>query len=113
MKKTILSILLLSFFAVSILQAEEQKEVSLTLAAFTTPREVFEERLIPGFQELWKQKRGQKVTIRGSYLGSGAQSRAVVAGFEADIAFLSLEEDIQRIQKAGLITHNWKDLPKE
>ena len=32
-------------------------------------------------------------------------------GFEADIAALSLEADINRIQKAGLITHDWKSGP--
>src|SRR5574338_1427754 len=81
--------------------------VNLTLAAYTTPREAYGE-IIPLFQAYWKQKTGQTVTFEESYLGSGAQSRAVVEGFEADIAALSLEADITRIQEAGLITHDWK-----
>ncbi|MFM8320761.1 MAG: sulfate ABC transporter substrate-binding protein, partial [Chloroflexota bacterium] len=32
----------------------------------------------------------------------------IVEGFEADVAALSLEADITRIVKAGLITHDWK-----
>ena len=48
---------------------------------------------------------------RSLYLGSGAQSRAIVEGFEADVAALSLEADINRIEKAGLITQDWKDGP--
>lgn len=84
--------------------------VKLTLGAYTTPREAYKE-LIPIFQKQWKEKTGQDVTFEESYLGSGAQSRAVVEGFEADIVALSLEADVTRIQKAGLITHDWKSGP--
>lgn len=84
--------------------------IKLTLGAYTTPREAYGE-LIPLFQEQWREKTGQTVTFEESYLGSGAQSRAIVEGFEADIAALSLEADIERITKAGLITHDWKAKP--
>jgi sulfate/thiosulfate transport system substrate-binding protein len=84
--------------------------IKLTLAAYTTPREAYRQ-LIPLFQAQWKEKTGQEVTFEESYLGSGAQSRAVVEGFEADIVALSLEADVTRIQNAGLITHDWKDKP--
>jgi sulfate/thiosulfate transport system substrate-binding protein len=43
-----------------------------------------------------------------SYAASGAQSRAVAGGFEADIVALSIEPDITRLVDAGLITHDWK-----
>jgi sulfate/thiosulfate transport system substrate-binding protein len=82
--------------------------VKLILGAYTTPREAYQE-LIPIFQKQWKEKTGQDVVFEESYLGSGAQSRAIVEGFEADVAALSLEADISRIVKAGLITHDWKD----
>jgi sulfate transport system substrate-binding protein len=54
------------------------------------------------------EETGQTVTFEESYQGSGAQSRAVAEGFEADIVVLSLEADITRLEDAGLITHNWK-----
>lgn len=82
-------------------------ELTLTLGVYTTPREAYK-KLIPIFQERWKQQTGQTVKFEESYLGSGAQSRAIVEGFEADIAALSLEADIERIREAGLITHDWK-----
>jgi sulfate/thiosulfate transport system substrate-binding protein len=82
-------------------------EVRLVLAAYTTPREAYGE-IIPRFQDYWLAETGQKVIFEESYLGSGAQSRAVVEGFEADIVALSLEADVTRIQNAGLITHDWK-----
>jgi sulfate transport system substrate-binding protein len=86
--------------------------IKLTLGAYTTPREAYKE-IIPIFEKDWEQKTGQKVTFEESYLGSGAQSRAIVEGFEADIAALSLEADITRISQAGLITHDWKSLPNK
>jgi sulfate transport system substrate-binding protein len=85
-------------------------EVNLTLAAYTTPREAYGE-IIPLFVDYWKEKTGQTVTLEESYQGSGAQSRAVVEGFEADIVALSLEADVTRIEKAGLITHDWRSEP--
>ncbi len=78
--------------------------------AYTTPREAYRE-IIPLFQQYWKEKTGQEVTFEESYLGSGAQSRAIVEGFEADVAALSLEADIDSIAEAGLITHDWHSLP--
>jgi len=84
--------------------------LKLTLAAYTTPREAYSE-IIPAFQAYWKEKTGQTVTFEESYQGSGAQSRAVAEGFEADIVALSLEADVIRLEDAGLITHDWHSEP--
>ncbi len=84
--------------------------IRLILGAYTTPREAYS-RIIPLFQEKWKAETGQDVVFEESYLGSGAQSRAIVEGFEADVAALSLAADITRIQEAGLITHDWQSAP--
>jgi sulfate/thiosulfate transport system substrate-binding protein len=82
-------------------------DVRLVLAAYTTPREAFAE-VIPLFQERWLAEQGQTVIFEESYQGSGAQSRSVVEGFEADVVVLSLEVDLIRIVDAGLISHDWK-----
>jgi sulfate transport system substrate-binding protein len=80
--------------------------VTLTLAAYTTPREAYAE-IIPLFQAYWLEQSGQEVTFQESYLGSGAQSRAVEGGFEADLVALALANDVTRLVDAGLITHDW------
>lgn len=85
-------------------------EITLTLAGFAVPREAYAE-IIPLFQQEWESQTGQKVIFQESYQASGAQSRAIVGGFKADVAALSLESDITRIAKADLITHDWKDTP--
>jgi sulfate transport system substrate-binding protein len=83
-------------------------KVTLILGGYTTPREAYGKAIIPTFQKHWKEKTGQEVEFQESYQASGAQSRAIIGGFEADIAALSLEGDIDKIAEAGLITHNWK-----
>ena len=83
-------------------------KITLILGGYTTPREAYGRAVIPAFQQYWKQKTGQDVEFQESYQGSGAQSRAIVGGFEADVAALSLEGDIDKIADAGLITHDWK-----
>ena len=86
-------------------------KVTLILGGYTTPREAYGKAIIPAFQKYWKEKTGRQVDFQESYQGSGAQSRAIIGGFEADIAALSLEGDINKIADAGLITHNWKSGP--
>ncbi len=115
-KTLVLSLLLLALLTTgcaksgNATQAPTGNVVKLTLAAYTTPREAYGE-IIPLFQKYWKDKTGQTVTFEESYQGSGAQSRAVAEGFEADIVALSLEADITRIETAGLITHDWRSEP--
>ncbi len=87
-------------------------DITLTLAGFAVPREAYAD-LIPLFQAKWLSEKGQHVTFNESYLASGAQSRAIVGGFEADVAALSLEQDITRIQDAGLISGDWRANPSK
>ena len=84
--------------------------LKVTLGAYTTPREAYRQ-VIPLFQKHWQEETGQTVTFDESYLGSGAQSRAVVEGFEADVVALSLAFDVTRIENNGLITHDWRAKP--
>jgi sulfate/thiosulfate-binding protein len=89
----------------------ESSKITLTLGAYTVPKEAYEKEIIPAFQEYWFEKTSQNVKFEESYIASGAQSRAILGGFEADIAALSLEKDVERLREAGLITHNWRDSP--
>lgn len=65
------------------------------------------------FQEYWKNKTGQSITIKQSNGGSGAQSRAIIDGLKADVATLALAYDIDAIaEKTNKIPSNWqKRLP--
>ena len=92
-------------------QSAAGDQTSLTLGAYTTPREVYGKSLIPMFGARWEEDTRRPVRVNESYLGSGAQARAILGGFEADVAALSLEPDIEKLRSAGLVPGNWKDGP--
>src|SRR5438132_5560656 len=75
----------------------------LTLVAYSTPQGVFE-KLIPAFQAT---PGGSGVSFSQSYGPSGQQSRAVANGLHADIVNFSLEPDVEKLVKAGLVPASW------
>lgn len=101
----LLPIAALLTLGLSLVQAQDP--ITLTLAGYAVPREAYE-AVIPLFKEQWLAETGQTVEIQESYQASGAQSRAVEGGFEADVVALSIEPDITRLVNAGLITEDWK-----
>src|SRR5918992_231064 len=78
----------------------------LTLAAYSTPQEAYEE-IIPAFR---KTAAGDGVEFRQSYGSSGDQARAVEAGLDADVVALSLAPDVDKLVEAG---QGAKELGKE
>jgi sulfate/thiosulfate-binding protein len=84
---------------------------TLTIGAYSVVREAFHAGILPAFATHWKAKTGRTVRFEESYNASGAQSRAIASGFDADIAVLSLESDITRLVKAKLVKEDWKAGP--
>jgi sulfate/thiosulfate-binding protein len=75
----------------------------LTLAAYSTPKEAYAE-IIPEFR---KTAAGKGVSFDQSYGASGEQERAVEGGLPASIVALSLEPDVTKLVKAGLVDKGW------
>ncbi|MFI9573242.1 sulfate ABC transporter substrate-binding protein [Microbispora rosea] len=82
-------------------------KVQLALVAYSTPQAAFED-VIKAFQ---KTPEGKNVTFTQSYGASGDQSRAVANGLKADIVEFSLETDITRLVKAGIVAEDWNSGP--
>ncbi len=83
----------------------------LTIGAYSVVREAVHEGLLPAFAKRWKSKTGREIRFEESYNGSGAQARAIRSGFDADIAILSLESDMEILVKAGLVKKDWNAGP--
>jgi sulfate/thiosulfate transport system substrate-binding protein len=79
----------------------------LTLAAYSTPKEAYAQ-VIPAFE---KTAAGKGVKFDQSYGASGEQERAVEGGLPADVVALSLEPDVTKLVKAGLVDKNWNRDP--
>jgi sulfate transport system substrate-binding protein len=75
----------------------------LALVAYSTPQEAYE-KIIPAFQ---KTSAGKSVSFSQSYGASGEQERAVEAGLPADVVALSLDPDVTKLVKKGLVAKDW------
>lgn len=78
----------------------------LTLVGYGVAKPVYA-KIIPAFKKHWKEKTGQDVTFKESYGGSGAQSRAVIGGLEADILIQNLDAYVDQLVDAGLVNADW------
>lgn len=83
----------------------------LKIGAYSVVREVLHDGLLPAFAAEWKGRTGRVVTFQESYNGSGAQARAIASGFDADIAILSHEGDMEALVKAGRVKSGWNAGP--
>ena len=84
---------------------------SLKIGAYSVVREVIHDGLIPAFTARWKSKTGREARFEESYEGSGAQARKIVSGFDADLAILSHEGDMQVLVKEGKVKPDWNSGP--
>jgi sulfate/thiosulfate transport system substrate-binding protein len=80
----------------------------LKIGAYSVVREVLHDGLLPAFVTHWKSKTGRDVQFEESFNGSGAQTRSIASGFDADIAILSHEGDMESLVKAGRVKPTWK-----
>lgn len=87
--------------------AAAKGSVTLVIGAYSVAKDSFAE-LLPAFAKQWKAKTGQTVVFQESYEASGTQARAIVGGFEADVAVMAMESDIEKIRQAGFITSDWR-----
>jgi sulfate transport system substrate-binding protein len=77
---------------------------TINLVAYSTPQQVYEDKLEPGFKDT---ATGNGVEFSNSFGSSGDQSRAVESGQPADVVEFSLEPDMTRLVDAGLVGSDW------
>jgi sulfate/thiosulfate transport system substrate-binding protein len=75
----------------------------LSLVAYAVPKVGFD-KVIPAFD---KTPEGKGVTFSQSYGASGDQSRKVESGLPTDVVNFSVEPDVTRLVKAGLVDSSW------
>jgi sulfate transport system substrate-binding protein len=66
------------------------------------------DEIIPDFK---KTAAGSGIGFKTSFGASGEQSRAVEAGLKADVVSFSIEPDMTRLVKDGLVTSDWNATP--
>ena len=103
MRRIVFAFAVILAFAATAVAGAAQRGSSLSLVAYSTPREAYA-KLIPMFQAT---PAGKDVSFTQSYGASGDQARAVQAGLKADIVALSLAPDVDQLVKAGLVDAKW------
>ena len=101
-------LLLVAVMAIAVvavpLAAARPAGTQLSLVAYSTPRDAYAS-LIPMFQ---KTPDGNGVSFTQSYGASGDQTRAIIAGLNADVVELSLAPDMDQLVQAGIVSPTWK-----
>jgi sulfate transport system substrate-binding protein len=82
-------------------------DVKLLNVSYDPTRELYV-AINKAFAADWKAKTGDDLRINQSHNGSGAQSRAVRDGLDADVVTLALAYDIDAIADKGLLAKNWQ-----
>ena len=77
--------------------------VKLSLVGYAVPKVGFD-LVIPAFNQT---PEGKGVSFNQSYGASGDQSRKVESGLPTDVVNFSVEPDVTRLVKAGLVDETW------
>ncbi len=93
--------------------AQTSKTVELTLVGYGVAKPLYS-KIIPEFQKEWKAKTGQEVKFKESYGPSGAQSRAILGGLEADVLAQNLQSNIDSLVAKNFVDKTWNQrLPNQ
>ena len=84
---------------------------AVTLYAFSVMKEAMEKAIFPGFVAKWKREQGGDVSFTSSFAGSETITNQILQGVGADIGIFSIERDVERLAKGGVVTSNWQSLP--
>ena len=93
--------------ALTALPAGAQTGGTVNLIAYSTPKPAYAV-LAADFA---KTKAGAGVTISQSFGPSGTQATSVIDGLPADVVNFSLEPDMDKVVKAGLVSSSWDKGP--
>jgi sulfate transport system substrate-binding protein len=102
LSRTLLAVALGACAAVSF-----AKDFTLLNVSYDPTRELYQD-IDAAFPKYWKAKTGDDVKINASHGGSGAQSRAVQDGLDADVVTLALAYDIDALVNKGLVAPGWQ-----
>lgn len=104
--RTVLGLAVLLAASITRAAPPQPARVEITLVSYAVAKPLFA-KIIPEFQKEWKERTGQDVVVKESYGPSGAQTRAVVSGLEADVLATNLQTLVTPLVDAGLVRPDW------
>ena len=86
---------------------------TIVLYGFSVLEDVMVKEIIPAFQEDWREETGEEVQSITSFAGSGTIANQIMFGTPAQVGMVATELDARRIEKAGVASSSWLDLPNQ
>lgn len=83
------------------------QRVELLNVSYDPTREFYSD-FNQAFAVHWREKTGDRVTIRQSHGGSSRQARYVIDGLQADVVTLALAADIDALAERGFLPEEWQ-----
>ena len=98
---------ILTLLAVSLaFSASAAQEILNT--SYDVSRELFV-TINPKFQQYWKEKTGEDISVQQSHAGSSAQAAAILQGLKADVVTFNQSTDIDVLhQKGNFVSPDWR-----
>lgn len=87
-------------------------ERAITLYGFSVMQEALEKAIFPAFAAKWKREHGEDMHFISSFAGSETVTNQIIQGVGADVAILSIERDVRRLEDVKAVTSNWRALPQ-
>lgn len=84
---------------------------TITVYGFSVMKESLEKDVFPAFAAKWKREHGEDVQFVASFAGSETVTNQILQGVPADVAILSIERDVDRLQQGKFVTSDWHALP--
>lgn len=84
----------------------------ITLYGFSVMKEALEKSVFPAFAAKWKREHGEDVQFISSFAGSETVTNQILQGVGADVAILSIERDVTRLEEGKAVTSDWRALPQ-
>jgi sulfate/thiosulfate transport system substrate-binding protein len=89
-------------------RSKDVSSVPILNVSYDPTREFYQEFNL-AFQEEWRLKHGQEVSIEQSHGGAAKQARAVIEGLQADVLTLAIAYDLDVVSKqSGLLPTDWQ-----
>src|SRR5262245_8799621 len=86
---------------------------TITVYAFSVMKEALEKAIFPGFAAKWKTEHAEEVRFTASFAGSETITNQILQGVSAEVAILSIERDVERLQEGHAITSDWRAMPHQ
>lgn len=92
-------------------RSASEENATIIMYGFSVAKEPLQAEIFPRFQKEWLEKTGQHINFESSFAGSEIVTNQLIMGVDADVAFLSIERNAERLLRPDVTNSDWHKLP--